>query len=266
MIVLKDLVSDLLDVGYDDELATAKLCQDIILKAIATSSLSKNITIKGGVVMRELTNNIRRATKDLDLDFIRYSISDESIELFLEKINVLEGVSIEKVGDIETLKQQDYQGKRVHIEIRDGSGYTIEGKLDIGVHNDLDIEQEEYCFEVSIDNSSVTMIINSKEQIFAEKLYSLLKRATMSTRYKDIFDMHYLSAYIEREKLLPCIEKYIFKNPKRENSIEEIVKKLETIFKNKRYIERLKSSNKNWEDVDVIIVLEELLLFFKKMI
>ncbi len=32
------------------------------------------MTIKGGVVMRSVTNNNRRATRDIDLDFIHYSI------------------------------------------------------------------------------------------------------------------------------------------------------------------------------------------------
>ena len=87
MISLENIINDLLDEGYDEELAPAKLCQDIILKAISKSKLSRNVTIKGGVVMRGITNNIRRATKDLDMDFIRYSISDESIEIVSEYVN-----------------------------------------------------------------------------------------------------------------------------------------------------------------------------------
>jgi hypothetical protein len=41
--------------------------------------MARNATIKGGVVMRSLSKNARRAMQDIDLDFIRYSISDESI-------------------------------------------------------------------------------------------------------------------------------------------------------------------------------------------
>ena len=58
--------------GYSGENAEAKVCQDIILKAISNCSLSNNLTIKGGVVMRGKTGNTRRATQDLDIDFIRY--------------------------------------------------------------------------------------------------------------------------------------------------------------------------------------------------
>ena len=39
------------------------VCQDIVLKAIARSDLGRNVTIKGGVVMRGITGNVRRATK-----------------------------------------------------------------------------------------------------------------------------------------------------------------------------------------------------------
>lgn len=38
--------------GYSENNAEARLCQDIILKAISESSLNRNVTIKGGVVMR----------------------------------------------------------------------------------------------------------------------------------------------------------------------------------------------------------------------
>ena len=37
--------------------------------------MNKNVTIKGGVVMYGLSNDKRRATRDLDLDFIKYSLA-----------------------------------------------------------------------------------------------------------------------------------------------------------------------------------------------
>ena len=62
--------------GLTRELAAARVCQDIVLKAISIGPLNRNVTVKGGVVMRSLTNNNRRATRDIDLDFIHYSIED----------------------------------------------------------------------------------------------------------------------------------------------------------------------------------------------
>ena len=51
--------------GYNEASAQSKLGQDIILKAIHDSGMAKSTTIKGGVVMRSLSNNSRRAPQDL---------------------------------------------------------------------------------------------------------------------------------------------------------------------------------------------------------
>ena len=64
---LLDEVEKIKQDGYSEANAEAKLCQDIIIKAIAQSSLNRNVTIKGGVVMRSLSKNARRATQDLEI-------------------------------------------------------------------------------------------------------------------------------------------------------------------------------------------------------
>lgn len=46
--------------GYNEDDANARICQDIILKGIAASGLSRSVTIKGGVVMRNISHNDRR--------------------------------------------------------------------------------------------------------------------------------------------------------------------------------------------------------------
>ena len=48
--------------------------------------------------MRGKTKNVRRATKDVDLDFIRYSLSDESINAFVQKLNCLDGYRLSAMG------------------------------------------------------------------------------------------------------------------------------------------------------------------------
>lgn len=192
MVNLQQLIDEEMQKGYSGDNASAKICQDIVLKAISESSLKRNVTVKGGVVMRSKTNNIRRATQDMDIDFIRYSLSDESIDNFIDKMNCLDGVSIERTGTITELKQQDYHGKRVFVIISDTNGNRIRSKIDFGVHKRLEIAQEEYCFDIAYDDEGASLLINTNEQMFSEKLRSLLKFGTFSTRYKDIFDMYYL--------------------------------------------------------------------------
>ena len=187
---------EMMDMYYEDglsrELAAARVCQDIVLKAIAVGPLSRNVTINGGVVMRSLTNNNRRATRDIDLDFIHYSIEDEAIRVFVQKMNCIAGIRIEIIGDIEEQKKQDYHGKSIKVQITDKNGTAVESKIDIGVHTHLELEQEEYCFDVCMDDEGASLLKNSKEQAVVEKLRALLIFGVNNRRYKDIYDMYYL--------------------------------------------------------------------------
>ncbi len=265
MIDIDAMIKKEIENGYGDTNAQAKVCQDLILKAIAKSSLNRNVTIKGGVVMRSKTKNVRRATQDLDLDFIRYSLSDDSIDAFISKLNCLEGLTFKRKGKIKELKQQDYHGKRVYIEITDSKGYSIENKMDLGVHNKLDIEQDEFCFDIAYDDEGASLLINSNEQMIAEKLKSLLRFGTLSSRYKDIFDIYYLSHHVNKSAIKKCFKTFIFDDPKmREKDLNGILRRLEMIFKDKLYISHLNSNEVNWLEEDVDTVLSGIIAFIKK--
>ena len=252
--------------GYRDENAEAKVCQDIVLKALSESELSRSATIKGGVVMRSITGNSRRATQDMDIDFIRYSLNDAAILHFIKLLNVLSGFHLEQVGAIEELKQQDYHGKRVHVRISDETGEVIESKIDLDVHKRLSLEQEEYCFDIACFDEGANLLINSKEQMFAEKLRSLLKFGPFSTRYKDIYDLCYLSDLVNREKLINTFDLLIFTDDgMRENSLDDICRRVAATFRNQRYISRLSTSRKNWLGTPVRDVLAKVLSFLESL-
>ena len=264
MIDIDAMIRKEIENGYGDANAQAKVCQDLILKAIATSSLNRNVTIKGGVVMRGKTKNVRRATQDIDLDFIRYSLGDDSIDAFVSKLNCIEGLTIKRVGKITELKQQDYHGKRIFVRIKDQKGFTIENKLDLGVHNRLDLEQEEFCFDIAYDDEGASLLINSNEQMIAEKLRSLLKFGTLSGRYKDIFDIYYL---FQQDRLNRCLAIFILDDPgMRENDMQGIYNRVSMVFKNKMYLRNLKSRDVNWLGEDVDVVLKGILEYIKALI
>lgn len=258
--------------GYELADAIAKVSQDIILLKISRSSLNHNVTIKGGVVMHNISKDKRRATRDMDFDFIKYSLGDESIKQFIGKLNkVNDGINITINGKIEELHHQDYDGKRVYITLIDSNNYRIDSKLDIGVHKDFDIEQEEYCFDLDTINESVTLFINSKEQIFTEKLKSLLRFEYTSTRYKDIFDFYYLIKYGDLNKIK--LEEYINKIVShdkllRVNNFGDIYRMLNSVFSNRRFVSNLGNVKVNWLDIsseEVISCVLEFIETFEKV-
>ena len=199
--------------------------------------------------MRSITSNIRRATQDMDIDFIRFSLADESIKLFVEKLNNIDGLKIALKGRLEELKQQDYHGKRAYINIEDTFGFRISSKVDFGVHKHLEIKQEEFCFDVALQEDGVSLLINSKEQMFTEKLRSILKFGTVSTRYKDIFDIFWLSQIVNKETIIQCLETFIFSDKgMKENTMDDIRKRIGNVLSNPEYRKKLAASKKNWLD------------------
>ena len=264
---LRDLVDAVRDEGYSQANAEARVCQDIVLKAIDESAFANHITVKGGVVMRSITGDARRATQDMDLDFIRYSLRDDSIRDFINRLNCLDGVTIQITGAIEELSQQEYHGKRVYITITDETGYSLRSKIDLGVHKQMHIEQDEYCFDVCMDDEGARLLINSKEQIFTEKLRSFLRFGPLSTRFKDVFDMCYLSDHVDRQRLEQCMNTYIFSDPgMRENDMDAILARVQRTFADRVYRQRLeRSRSSNWMGISVNEALERIIAFLKSL-
>ena len=264
---LNNIFNSYLSNGYSNANAISKTCQDIILSKISKSNLDRNLTIKGGVVMMAISKDKRRATQDLDIDFIRYSLDNSSIEAFIENLNDND-VKIKITAPIKKLHHQDYDGKRVFIEISDNFGNNFSTKLDIGAHKNMDIEQDELCFDLSDFSNNVTLLANSKEQICVEKIKSLLKFGITSTRYKDILDIYYLinDNKFDKRRFLKYLDKLIIKdNIIDENSIDEIKKNLELILSNESFKAMINLAKNNWLELSIDDAINSILHFISSL-
>lgn len=161
MKTISELISKYVKSGYS--LATSRnlSAEEIILRKISESDMVDKVALKGGIVLFNLTNNSRRATRDIDFDFIRYSIDESSIKLFIKKLNQNnDGFVTEIQGKIKQLHQEDYQGVRIHLLITDSNKDTLSLKLDIGVHVYLEIEQQNIAFSFMDDENDVFLQVN----------------------------------------------------------------------------------------------------------
>lgn len=266
---LDELITKYRENGYSLADARSTVCQDIVLNKIAKSNFKAHITVKGGVVMHNISNSSRRATQDLDLDFIRYSLKNEAIMEFIKRLNkTKDGIQVIVEGNIEDLNHQDYDGKRVYIRLIDNYNNYIDSKLDIGVHKNFDIEQDEYYFNLASMKDSVCLLINSKEQIFTEKLKSLLKFGVRSTRYKDLFDFYYLisETKLNKTKLIKNIDILIFEDKSiYENNFNDIRKRLNNIFKSPVFKRNLDNPKANWLDVNIDVVIKTILNYIVEL-
>ena len=159
---------------------------------------------------------------------------------------------------------QEYKGKRVFIEIKDSYGDSIITKIDIGVHKQMNLQQEVCCFDLSFTDEGVSLFANSIEQIFTEKLKSILRFGFFSTRYKDVYDIYYLLYKVEQTKLKKCITTLIVTdNTMKENNIKDITIKIKQIFTNNSYINKLKTSRKNWLNISHEEIIVSIIEFFE---
>ena len=253
--------------GYRIAEAQAKVAHDAILLAMYKSGFKKNCTVKGGVVMCELTSEVRRTTMDIDIDFVHCSISDVSIRKVVARWARLTGFKMSIFGTILELRQDDYRGKRVYLDISDGSiGKPVRTKVDIGVHTHNELRQIERRFDALSEDRKATLYANSCEQMFAEKLLSLIRHGVMSTRTKDVFDMHYLLGHVNRRRLKPVVGSLILHN--RKCPLRDPIRILDSIgktFTSKRFLRSMASPKSNWTGLPPTKVVSEILEYLRNL-
>lgn len=263
---LADIRDSYIDDGLSYEQAQARAAQDAMLDLIGKSDLTRNVSIKGGVLMQHISNDTRRATTDFDLDFVRYSIANDSIERFVDLLDSgSSDFSIKMTGEIEQLKHQDYSGKRIHVVISDIQGNSIETKVDIGVHNLVSPDLDIVCFDIGKLDDAITFLADSSEQVVAEKLRSLLRISAASTRYKDVFDIYYLLRIkgVRNEELNSAIHALIFDDAKmRESDYEDIAKRLSRVFADRRFSRELSRAKNNWLEMSPDKVTAAIVAYF----
>lgn len=264
---LSEQVAVLRKAGYRQDAAEAKVAHDAILRAMSKAGFKRSSTVKGGVVMSHISQDIRRATMDMDIAFVRRSISELSVRRFVAKLNRLAGVRISLFGTIAELAHEDYRGKRIYLDVTDGSmPVPLRTKLDIGVHAHAEIRQVEYEF-ASVDGSEgADLQANPNEQIFAEKLLSLVRFRALSRRPKDIFDLYYLRDKVQIPILRECLDVLIYKNRKcLVDGREALLDVLKETFASRAFMRRLSSARANWVGVPPKDVVAGILTFLSAL-
>lgn len=133
------------------------------------------------------------------------------------------------------------------------------------MYKNFSVKQDEYCFNLEAIDESVTLIINSKEQIICEKLKSLLRFGIRTTRYKDVFDIYYLinNTNINKSELLNIIDILIIKDiTMRENNIQDIIKNLNITLNNNIFKKNLKDARNNWLGISANEVVDNIINYF----
>jgi len=266
--LIKDLLNKYIEQGHSYRNSQNLAAEEIILRKIASSPLSEHVTLKGGIVMFNLTKSDRRVTQDIDFDLIRYSIDEQSIRLFVKKMNeVNDGVIAEISGKVERLHQEDYRGVRLYIQLKDSKKTSLKTKLDIGVHSYTAIEQEKIVFSFDNNENKILIKVNPCEQIFAEKLLSLARLGPISTRYKDLYDIYYLikNDLVDIEKVKSIFTLFFKFSKKKPNDTFELVNSINDTLEDTNFSKEAKRPASKWIDVDYDTLKKTIINFVSKI-
>lgn len=110
--------------------------------------------------------------------------------------------------------------------------------------------------------------MNSKEQIFVEKIIPIIKFGSLSTRYKDYYDLYWLikNGNLNKDKVIKIMNDIIFNiRINNINSIEELINLIENILSNEKYLEKLNDRKNNWIEIDNIELKKELIEYLNSI-
>ena len=153
------------------------------------------------------------------------------------------------------------------LSLRDETGDTIQAKLDIGVHALPGVEQVEMAFDVGTAAAEPAVLFaNSPEQVFVEKLRSLLRLGPISNRGKDVFDMLFLAGRVDRARTLDLIDRCICRDPRMlETDLAGIVRRVRRTFADRNYTARLAHRRSNWLQIPTSEATSKLLAFLESL-
>lgn len=264
---LRSIRDEYIEEGLDFQNATARTCRDVFLTLVSASRLADHVTVKGGVVMQQISGDRRRATRDIDLDFVRYPMTEEGIRRFIRALCPRDSdVRVDIVGPIGELRHQDYRGRRTTIRITDSLGTSMETKLDLGVHDQLSIEQEMLWFDTALFDDGIALMANSKEQICAEKIRSLLRIGPASTRFKDVFDIYFILCRegVNDSTFVQAMNALVYEAfDMREGNSREVHDRLSYVLNDHRFRHNLARSRNNWLEANVGKVVSGILRCFE---
>ena len=266
--LINEIINKYVKLGHSYRNAQNLAAEEIVLTKIASSPLANSVTLKGGIVMFNLTKSDRRVTQDIDFDLIRYSIDEESIRLFVQKLDSVDNdIDVSIDGDIEKLHQEEYQGVRVHLLLQDKEDSKLRIKLDIGVHTYSMIEQEKLIFSFESNNAQIGIKVNPCEQIFAEKLISLARLGPLSTRYKDIYDLYYLidNKLITHSKVKDIVNLFFISSKRKPDTMNELVNSIIDTLNDKHFSSEAAKPASKWINVSYDKVKESIINYIEKL-
>lgn len=109
-------------------------------------------------------------------------------------------------------------------------------------------------------------MVNSKEQIFVEKLIPVIKFGLLSTRYKDFYDLYWLikNGNMDGSKVVKILNNKVFRHKINDvDSLEKLINVINNVLSDKNYIKVISNRKNNWLDVEITDLKDTIINYLK---
>lgn len=192
---LKDLIRNLSkEKSADAQILIRNYMMERFLVRISLSEYRDNFILKGGMLVAAMVGLDARSTMDLDATVKGKNVNAGDIEKMIVSIITVpvdDGVTFQLKNISEIMDEAEYPGIRVSL------GTTFDGmvtplKIDISTGDVITPREVRYSFKLMLENRSIDIWAYNLETVLAEKLETIITRATTNTRMRDFYDIYIL--------------------------------------------------------------------------
>lgn len=192
---LKDLIRNLSKAkSADAQILMRNYMMERFLERISLSEYRDKFILKGGMLVASMVGLDTRSTMDIDATVKGADVGIEEIESMITSIVSVpldDGVEFHIKRITEIMDEAEYHGIRVSMETEFDRVVTPL-KIDISTGDIITPKEILYKFDLMLENRSIEIWAYNLETVLAEKLETVVSRATFNTRMRDFYDLHIL--------------------------------------------------------------------------
>ena len=202
---LKDLIRNLSkDKAADAQILMRNYMMERFLERISLSEYRDKFILKGGMLVAAMVGLDARSTMDIDATVKGATVGIEEVENMIASIisvPVDDGVEFRVKRISEIMDEAEYPGIRISMET-EFDGVITPLKTDISTGDAITPREVRYSFKLMLEDRSIEIWAYNLETVLAEKLETVVSRATTNTRMRDFYDLHILSRSTDRVSFL----------------------------------------------------------------
>lgn len=180
--------------GVDPRILLRIYMMERFLDRVSRSGYRESFVLKGGLLISQLVGVNLRTTMDIDTTMHGIPISLGATQEFIDEVIKIEtgdhvSFTLDRLEEI--MEEASYQGIRAHLTATFDCTRTPV-KVDISTGHAITPRALSRSL-TAMFSEPIPMLVYPTATIIAEKLQTVLSRATFNTRMRDFYDLHALS-------------------------------------------------------------------------